>query len=115
MATGGSLSYSPNFHPLSAALLFLGDGMSESNCVIIPIAVFERSDLTWFDKALVGKILSLEVGIGCSASNLELAKHMQSTATSVANAISGLRSFGLIQDVKFDGRTRWIKINQSPK
>lgn len=27
MATGGSLSYSPNFHPLSAALLFLGDSM----------------------------------------------------------------------------------------
>lgn len=28
MATGGSLSYSPNFHPLSAALLFLEDSMS---------------------------------------------------------------------------------------
>lgn len=61
------------------------------------------------EKCIWAEISNLDEDRGCFASNEYLAKIMDSSPASIANSVSKLRKMGLIVDVGFDGRRRFIK------
>jgi len=77
------------------------------NGVWIPASLWLRKDITWFQKCLLSEIASFET---CSASNGYLAEAMGSTEGCIAKEISNLRKKGLILDMGFNGRQRWIVV-----
>lgn len=75
--------------------------------VWIPREIWHHPKLTWMQKCLWAEINSLSsTERPCTASNEYLAKIMGSTAQSVNNMISALKSLGLVHLVGFDGRVR---------
>jgi DNA-binding Lrp family transcriptional regulator len=78
----------------------------------IPKELYLTTELSWSEKILLAEIDSLNNnGDGCFASNKYFAKFLNLTEQVVANNISKLRKKGLIIDIKFDGRKRYIDVN----
>lgn len=78
--------------------------------VWIPKAIYVHEGLTWTEKILLVEIDSLDKGQGCWASNGYFADFLGISEGSVANSITKLRKMGLIIDISFDGRKRYIGI-----
>lgn len=78
--------------------------------VWIPVEIWDSMELSWMEKCLLAEINSLDHGSGCYAGNEFLAERFKTTAGNIAKIISELRSRGFIEDVAFDGRTRWIRV-----
>lgn len=78
--------------------------------VWIPVEIWDSMELSWMEKCLLAEINSLDSGTGCYAGNEFLAERFKTTAGNIAKIISELRSRGFIEDVAFDGRTRWIRV-----
>lgn len=79
--------------------------------VWIPVEIWDSTELSWMEKCLLAEINSLDHGDGCWASNDFLAEKFATTAGNIAKILSSLRSIGFVETVKFDGRTRWLKVN----
>lgn len=78
----------------------------------IPAAIVQDNRLTLLEKLLYAEIDALDKGNddkGCFASNAYLAKIIGSTERSISNAISNLKSLGLLGQKSFDGRQRLLK------
>ncbi len=73
--------------------------------------LWTHPDLSCFEKMLLAEIDSLsskKKKRGCYASNGYLGKHFNTTAGTVAVALSKLRKMRLVENKGFDGRTREI-------
>lgn len=78
--------------------------------VWIPVEIWDSTELSWMEKCLLAEINSLDNGTGCYAGNEFLAERFKTTAGNIAKIICELRSKKFIEDVAFDGRTRWIRV-----
>jgi len=79
--------------------------------VWIPAEIWDCSAISWMEKCLLAEINALDGGDGCWASNEFLAEKFGTTAGNIAKILSSLRSLGFVETIKFDGRTRWLKVN----
>lgn len=70
---------------------------------------FMAGGITKTELALLGIIESLVGDEGCYASNEYLADKLGSTSKSISNLIARLKAKGYIEQIKFDGRRRWLK------
>lgn len=78
--------------------------------VWLPKEIWLNEDLTMIEKVILMEIDSLDnKETGCFASNKHFAELCNCTEKTVSLAISKLQKFGLIEIVKFDGRTRYCK------
>lgn len=77
--------------------------------VWIPKEIWLDNRLGAVDKIVFAEIWGLDCGDGCFASNEYLANFCQCTQRNVQGIINKLKSLGLVEQVKFDGRTRWLK------
>lgn len=77
--------------------------------VWIPKAIWLNPELSPLDKMVYAEIWALEEEDGCFASNEYLAGFCQCSVRKVAQAIQKLKDLGFVQQVKFDGRIRWLK------
>ena len=75
----------------------------------VPSEIWERKDLTVNQRVILARILSLDRGDGCFASNDYLAKDIGITRGSLSNLLCRIRKMGLLENVGFDGRTRFCK------
>lgn len=75
----------------------------------IPKEIYLDNRLGAMDKIVFAEIWSLDCGDGCYASNEYLASFCQCTQRNVQGIINKLKDMGLVEQVKFDGRTRWLK------
>lgn len=76
----------------------------------IPAEVYLDRRLGALEKIMLSEIDSLSVGDdGCFASNKALAEFCQCSERKVTEAITKLISFGYLQVIGFDGRTRKLK------
>jgi DNA-binding Lrp family transcriptional regulator len=75
----------------------------------IPRSIVLDKNLKPLEKLLLGEISSLEQEEGCFASNGYLAELIGVTEQTLANMMSKLRKLGYIEDIKFDGRRRYIR------
>lgn len=73
--------------------------------------VWEDQNLTWLDKCLLAEIWSLSGDDGCYASNEFLASKFGVTEATMKNKLSAMRKRGYLRTVRFDGRTRWMKVS----
>ncbi len=80
--------------------------------VWIPAIIWESDSLSLREKCLLVEIDSLDKGQGCYASNAYLGKFLGISEGQTANIITDLRKRGLVVTVKFDGRTRYLKVVQ---
>ena len=78
--------------------------------VWIPVEIWDSTELSWMEKCLLAEINSLDNGTGCYAGNEFLAERFKTTAGNIAKIICELRSKKFVEDVAFDGRTRWIRV-----
>lgn len=80
--------------------------------VWLPVEVLDDESLIPTDKILLVEIDSLrgENNEGCFASNEYLGRHVNLSPRGVETAIRRLKDKGLIYQVKFDGRRRWLKV-----
>jgi len=75
----------------------------------IPKILLDDPKLDALDVMLLAEIDALDDGVeGCFASNKHFALRHSISEGSAANRITKLRQTGYIQDIKFDGRQRWI-------
>lgn len=77
--------------------------------VWIPKEIYLDYRLGALDKILLAEIASLDTGDGCYASNEYLAEFCQCGLRQITTIISKLKSLGLVEQVKTDGRRRWLK------
>jgi len=80
--------------------------------VWIPKEIYLATELSWAEKILLIEIHSLDKGDGCWASNEHFASFLNKSEGSIANSISKLRKDGWIIDRSFDGRKRYISLNE---
>jgi hypothetical protein len=85
------------------------------NGIWIPAEIWESPILTLMEKCLIAEIDSLDKGDGCWAGNDFLAERLQTTKGNVANTVSKLRALGMVETVKSDGRSRWLKVVKEAK
>ncbi len=78
----------------------------------IPKEIYLEDGLNPVQKILLAEIDSLDNGEGCFASNEYLANFLEIETGSLANVLTDLRKKGWIIDRKFDGRKRYMSINQ---
>lgn len=78
--------------------------------VWIPRSLWERDDLSWFEKCLLAEIESFtsDTCYTCYASNAYLAKVMRVSLKSIEAAFTKFRKMNLVITTKFDGRRRDI-------
>lgn len=79
--------------------------------VWIPKIIWEGTLLSTTEKVLLAEIDSLDNGDGCFASNDYLSTFLCITERQLQKKISRLTKLGLVRQVKFDGRKRWLKTN----
>lgn len=79
--------------------------------VWIPKEIYLHPDLSWTEKILCVEIDSLDQGEGCWASNGHFARFLGIGESQIVKSITKLRKLGLLIDVKFDGRKRYISLN----
>lgn len=77
--------------------------------VWIPKEIYLDERLGALEKILLVEIASLDNGDGCFASNEYFAGFCQCSDKQVRNMIAKLKDLGLVEQVKFDGRKRWLK------
>lgn len=77
--------------------------------VWIPKEIYLDERLGALEKILLVEIASLDNGDGCFASNEYFAEFCQCSDKQVRNMIAKLKELGLVEQVKFDGRKRWLK------
>lgn len=79
--------------------------------IFLPVEILEMPDLSFLDQILLAWIDALfdDSKGGCWASNKYLSEKLKVQENTVAKSLTNLRSFGLIEDISFDGRTRVIK------
>ena len=77
--------------------------------VWIPKEIYLDDRLGALDKILLAEIASLDTGDGCYASNEYLAEFCQCGLRQITTIISKLKSLGLVEQVRTDGRRRWLK------
>lgn len=77
--------------------------------VWIPKEIYLDERLGALDKILLAEIASLDTGDGCYASNEYLAEFCQCGLRQITTIISKLKSLGLVEQVRTDGRRRWLK------
>lgn len=78
----------------------------------IPNEIWERDDMSWLEKLIFGqidKMSSKGKGGSCFASNKWFAEKFKVTETSISLAISHLKNLGIIEQVGFDGRKRYLR------
>lgn len=77
------------------------------------IRLFEDGDITMKEMVLLATIDSLvdrEAGVGCYAGNVWLANKLKiKRPESVREMISKLKGLGLIRQISFNGRTRYLE------
>lgn len=78
----------------------------------IPAELWLNEELSKTDIILLSEITSLDKGLGCSASNSYLSKFMKLSKNKVSQHIKKLKDLGYIEETKFDGRQRFLKILQ---
>lgn len=78
--------------------------------VFIPAEIYEMKGITWAEKILWCEIQALSGTGACYASNEYLAEKFETTPGVIANRISKLKKIGLIKQVGFDGRHRFLKV-----
>jgi hypothetical protein len=80
----------------------------------MPVELIEDDRLSWMEKLLLVEIdaLSRNRAEGCCAKNKHFARHLHVNEGTIANAITHLRRLGYVEDVRFDGRLRWIRARQ---
>lgn len=71
--------------------------------------LYLAQDLSWTEKILYKEIDSLDNKKGCFASNAYLAEFLGVKEVTVSNAISKLKSLGLVKQESFNGRTRILR------
>lgn len=81
----------------------------------IPKELYLNTELSWTEKILLIEIDSLDSKQGCYASNKYLAKFVHIKEGQCANIISELRKKGYIEDLGFDGRKRYIRVQENLK
>lgn len=83
--------------------------------VWIPEILWLDPELSIVEVCLLTEIDSLDQGEGCFAGNEHFAKFLRGRVSpgQVANIISGLRKKGYIVDRKFDGRKRYISLQEN--
>lgn len=86
----------------------MNESKKEFRGVWIRASLWRRKDLTWFEKCLIAEIDCF--ANNCFASNAYLAEMMNTTESRLSNALSKLRSMGLIIDAGFNGRVRQILV-----
>lgn len=81
--------------------------------VFIPATIWLSKEFTWIEKIILTEIKSLSKKHSyCFASNDYLSKFTGASIRAVSQTISMFRELGLI-DVIFDGRKRYIKLNEN--
>jgi len=91
---------------------FMGFIMSLSHrCtgVWFPIEVWNSSSLSFIEKGLIVEIHSLDNEDNCFAGNEYFAKFFNCSAATIKRCLAKLRKDGWIEDVKNDGRKRYLK------
>lgn len=81
----------------------------------IPKEIYLSKELNWTDKILLIEIDSLDTEEHCFAGNEYFAKFLGINERRVRASISKLKKLGYIEQIKFDGRTRWLKSKLSTK
>jgi DNA-binding Lrp family transcriptional regulator len=76
----------------------------------IPAELWLNEELNRIDIILLSEITSLDKGLGCSASNKYLSKFMKLSENKVSQHIKKLKDLGYIEETKFNGRQRFLKI-----
>lgn len=71
--------------------------------------LYLTKDLSWTEKILYTEIDSLNKEKGCYAGNEHFADFLNVKTSTVSNAISKLKSFGLVRLENFDGRKRILR------
>lgn len=71
--------------------------------------LYLTKDLSWMEKILYTEIDSLNKEKGCYASNEHFADFLNVKISTVSNAISKLKSLGLVKLENFDGRRRVLR------
>lgn len=108
---GSILKGMPKYERANLELL-KKEGMSRDfKGVWIPKEIWLNPNLSLVEKLLLGEIDSLDQGEGCFASNKYFSIFFKQKNQSIANALTILRKKGFIIDRKFDGRRRWISVN----
>jgi len=81
----------------------------------IPKEIWLDKRLTYFERCLLAEIHSLCGDDGCYASNEYLCEFFNERERKIQEGISKLKELGFIYVESFDGRTRVLKSNLSPK
>lgn len=77
--------------------------------VFIPAAIYEMEEISWAEKILWCEICALAGKDTCYATNEYFAKKYKTTPEKISARISKLKKFGLVKQVNFDGRRRFLK------
>ena len=80
----------------------------------IPIELWENEDFSFIEKTLVAEINSFcdyKNKKYCYASNQYFSSFIKCSNSSITNAISRLIKINVVELVKFDGRKRFLKLN----
>ena len=78
--------------------------------VWIPKEIYLLEGLSWTEKILLVEIDSLDNSGGCYASNEYFAKFLGKSSNQISVSIAKLKKLGLIVDLSFDGRKRYISV-----
>jgi hypothetical protein len=77
----------------------------------IPKDLWVDKRLTYFEKLLAAEIDSLDGQDHCYASNEYFCEFFDCKERQIQDGISKLKKLGIIAQIRFDGRTRWLKSN----
>jgi hypothetical protein len=77
----------------------------------IPKELWTDHRLTYFEKMMVAEIDSLDGADHCYADNEHFQVMFNAKERTVSQAITKLKRIGLVEQIKFDGRTRTLKSN----
>lgn len=88
--------------------------------VFIPAAIYEMEEISWAEKILWCEICALAGNDVCYANNEYFAKKYKTTPEKISVKITKLKKLGLVKQVGFDGRKRYLKpcyeiIEKEPK
>lgn len=77
----------------------------------IPKELWLDDRLTYLEKAIFAEIDSLDGPDHCYADNEHFERMFNAKERTVSQVITKLKRLNLIEQIKFDGRTRWLKSN----
>jgi len=77
----------------------------------IPKEIWLNKNLNILEKCLLAEIKSLDGKKGCFASNSYFAKFFGVKEQNISKHITKLKKLGYVKQIKFDGRTRFLKVD----